>query len=382
MDYIYFDNAATSFPKPEQVYKSMDEAARNYGVNAGRGGYSLANKASLLIDETRNLFSKIIDFDKPDRIVFNPSATIALNSVLFGLDWQEGENVFYSPFEHNSVLRPLEALKNKLHLNLYEIPFNKEAFIYDINKLEELYGKFKPRLTVVSHASNVCGLIAPVKEISKLSHKYGGQVLIDGAQTIGLVPFDIREVNCDYLVFAGHKNLFGPIGIGGVVINNTDTLEPYIIGGTGSNSEEVVMPSDYPARLEAGSPNIVAIAGLNAGIKWLNSQDDFLEKDKMLLRRLLEVIDQFSEVSVVGTMKIDNMVPVISLTFQGYTPQETASILDQKFNIAVRAGLHCSPAAHKTLDTLPYGTVRISINNFNREEDFGKLYHAFEQMYY
>lgn len=369
MKTIYFDNAATTFPKPEMVYKAMDEVARKYGVNAGRGGYSLANRAGILIDETRELLADMVNASDYKRVIFTPSATIALNTVLFGLNWQQGDNVFYSPFEHNSVLRPLEVLKNKLHLNLHEIPINKENYNYDLIKLEEMYKLLKPRLTVVSHASNVCGLIAPIQEITSISHKYGGQVLIDGAQALGLLPVDLGEVKSDYYVFAGHKNLFGSFGIGGLIINNNELLEPLIVGGTGSNSEELIMPDEYPGRFEAASPNIVAIAGLKAGITWLRERRNTFDEEKKLLNIFMKVIDEYPEIQIVGPKDIEKILPVVSCTFDGYTPQEVALILDQNYNVAVRAGLHCAPKAHSFLGTSPNGTVRFSLGTFNTEEE-------------
>lgn len=382
MKSIYFDNGATTFPKPEIVYRFMDEVSREYGVNAGRGSYNLANRAGILIEETRVLLAKMVNLPDHRRIIFTPSATIALNNVLFGLDLQTGDNVYISPFEHNSVLRPLEVLRHRLNLNIIEIPLNKDSLAFDLDKLQELFSVFKPRLMVINHASNVCGVIAPIKELTILAHKYGSQVLVDGAQAIGLLPLDIQEVDCDYYVFAGHKNLYGPLGIGGVIINNEDLLTPFIVGGTGINSEELVMPEEYPYRLEAGSPNIIAIAGLNAGIRWLKGQKGLLEKEQELFSTLLQILESFPEINVIGKTDIENMLPVVSCTFDGYTPQEMAMILDQNFNIAVRAGLHCAPLAHKFLGTFPLGTVRFSIGYFNNTQDVEYLEESLHRIYY
>jgi selenocysteine lyase/cysteine desulfurase len=245
-----------------------------------------------------------------------------------------------------------------------------------------MYKQHKPSLTVVSHASNVCGLIAPVKGITEISHKYGGKVLIDGAQTLGLLPVDLKEINCDYYVFAGHKNLYGPIGVGGVIVNNENLLEPLIVGGTGSNSEELVMPYEYPGRLEAGSPNIVAIAGLNAGIKWLSKQENILEKERELLKTFLRVIGEYPEINVIGTKDTQRILPVVSCLFEGYTPQDIARLLDQSFNIAVRAGLHCAPKAHKILGTSLNGTIRISLGYFNSEKEILNFGNILDDIYY
>jgi cysteine desulfurase family protein len=379
---IYFDNAATTFPKPEVVYDTLDRVTRTLSVNSGRGGYRLASQAGMIIDETRRFLAELVNISDDRKVIFMPSATIALNTVLNGINWLAGDNVYFSPFEHNSTLRPLEVLKNKFHLNLIEMPFNKINCEAELNKLEQMLKRFRPKLAILSHASNVCGIITPVAEVTQLVHKYGGQILVDGAQTLGLVPIDLTKTKCDYYVFAGHKNLYGVFGVGGIIVNNDYLLEPSIVGGTGTNSEELVMPYDYPGRLEAGSPNINAIAGLNAGIKWLKEQQGLLDKERRLLGEFFSLVSDYPEIKVVGIEAVDKMVPVVSCVFEGYTPQEIALTLDQNFNIAVRAGLQCAPLAHRFLGTMPLGTVRFSFGIHNNKRDLELLDEALKEIYY
>lgn len=381
MRMIYFDNSATTFPKPLFVYEKMDEAARTIGVNAGRGGYSLANQAAELVDETRQLLADLVNISDYRKVVINPSATIALNSVLFGINFTQGDNVYYSPFEHNSVLRPLEILKKRHNLNLIQLPVNPFSLEYELDKTQKMFKTSPPRLVVVNHASNICGIIAPIKELTSLAHNSGAIVLVDGAQALGALLVNLQDVKCDFYVFAGHKNLYGPFGVGGVFINNDNLLEPYIYGGTGSNSEELYMPEEYPGILEAGSPNIIAIAGLNAGVKWLKHRRDLLEKENELFVEMAKVLSRHSEIQIVGGNSTENRLPIISCKFDGYTPQEIEMILDQKFNIAVRAGLHCAPLAHKFLGTFLNGTVRFSLGYFNSKHEIALLNEIFFEIF-
>jgi len=377
---IYFDNSATTFPKPEEVYQMMDYAARNFSVNAGRSSYKLAQKAEEIIFETRTLLANLTNFQNPENVILMPSATIALNTILNGQDWEIGDNVYYTPFEHNSVLRPLQYLSEKFHLNLHQIPVDEQEQYYKVNELEEEFSKAKPKLVVINHVSNVIGLIAPIKEITSLAHKYGAKVLVDGAQALGAVPIDLNDIKCDYYVFAGHKNLFGPFGIGGVYINTNDPVPPFIIGGTGSQSNLLTMPEDYPEHLEAGSPNIIAIAGLNAGIKWLNQQSNIFEKKQELFNQLFDTLIQFDNIIVYNKPNSKNQfMPIIACNFEGYTPQEVAIALDQNHNIAVRAGLHCAPLAHKFLN-LPQGTLRFSLSIINNIDQLNNANKTFTTM--
>lgn len=381
MEVIYLDNSATSYPKPKEVYDAVDSMTRRC-VNVDRGGYSLAKETGELIQRTRESLASLVRMNKPSNVIFTPSATVALNTVIFGLDWSYGDNIYYTPFEHNSVLRPLYRLRNLQKVNLRMIPVERADFTFNLDALNKELLRHKPKLVVISHGSNVCGVIAPIKEIAELAKDYDAAVLVDAAQTLGTVPIDMVNDNIDYLVFAGHKELYGPIGVGGLIINSSTKLEPFILGGTGTESELEDMPSAYPQRLEAGSLNAPAIAGLAAGVEFVKNNPQILSFELKLLDILLETFSKYPEIKVYVSPDKENRLAIASCTAAGYTPQEFASILDQHFNIAVRAGLHCAPKAHDFLGTAPLGTVRFSIGAFNAEEDMFKVGQALEQVFY
>lgn len=372
-DLIYFDNAATTFPKPEVVYQTMDSANRQIAVNAGRGTYELAGKATALIDETRMLIADMTKLGNAERVILTSSATTALNIALFGRSWRRGDVVYYSPFEHNSVLRPLQELRKLFDLRLLEIPFTPQMEI-DWDRLERSFNTINPNYVICCHGSNVCGHIFPIRKLTVISHQYEASVLVDGSQAFGIVPVDLKELGCDYYVFAGHKGPYGPIGVGGLLVNtNADILKPLIHGGTGSNSEELFMPANYPLRLEAGSPNVVAIAGLNAGLKWIMERPDILEKETIITREFTNVVCEFPDIKLIGIGDAEIILPVISCTVTGYTPQQVALWLSNEHNIAVRAGLHCAPLSHQFFKTNGLGTVRFSFSWFNSLEEVQKL---------
>jgi len=376
-DLLYFDNAATTFPKPEIVYQTIDKVNRQFAVNAGRGTYYLADKASALIDETRKCVSDLTKHGNPENIILTPSATIALNIVLFGRSWQRREAVYYSPFEHNSVLRPLNELRKRFDLELIEIPFTPLLDI-DWDKLNKMFNTIKPGYVVCCHGSNVCGKVFPIEKLTRIAQQYEATTLVDGSQTFGIIPVNLNELACDYYVFAGHKGPYGPIGVGGIIINtNQEIIEPLIYGGTGSNSEELFMPDSYPLHLEAGSPNVVAIAGLNAGLKWVNEQLDLFDQEMIITQEFINIVREFPHIELVGVTNSEVDLPVVSCTFSGYTPQQIASWLSNEYNIAVRAGLHCAPLAHKFLGTNGLGTVRFSFSNFNSVEELQILKNIF-----
>lgn len=382
MHTAYFDNSATSFPKPQEVYDAMDNVIREYGVNADRGGYSLARKTGTLIQNARTSMTELVGIHDSQNVIFTPSATIALNTVLLGLDWENGDTVFITPFEHNGVLRPLYHLRESFGIRIKEIPVERNNLEFDLDALEEAFIKHNPKLVVVNHGSNVCGVVAPLTHIAEMAKRYGALVLVDTAQTIGCIDIDMVEQQLDFLVFAGHKNLYGPIGIGGVVINSNIRLRPLFYGGTGNDSESEYMPLEYPSRLEAGSPNIGAIAGLAAGLEFVKDNAQIREHEQALFNLLLDELDNYPEITVFASRNSESRLPVVSCTVAGYTPQEFATVLDRHFGIAVRAGLHCAPVAHKFLGTAPLGTVRFSIGAFNTLKDIEAVVQALDQLFY
>lgn len=373
---FYFDNAATTFPKPECVYAFMDFFYREHGGNAGRGQYKLAAAASKMISETRGFVQKILCCPNKD-VIFAPSATIALNMVIQGLLVDEKKKTVYiSPFEHNSVTRVLHHFEKRGKICVRRL-FVSPDFEYDMEKINAQFAELPPDIVIVSHASNVIGLVSPVLEIFAAAKKYGALTVTDMAQTAGLVPLDVASDLIDFAVFAGHKTLYGPFGIGGFAKSRNVALEPVLFGGTGVDSANQEMPENIPGRYEMGSQNICAVAGLHAAAQWfLQNQDEIRAAEEKNHRRLLEILQQYDFVKIAGPAnrfsEKTKCIGVVSTVFDGYAAEDIGNVFDE-MEIAVRTGLQCSPLAHKFLRTFPAGTVRFSVGYFTGEEDFRAL---------
>lgn len=373
---FYFDNAATTFPKPECVYAFMDSFYRKHGGNAGRGQYKLAAESSKIIFETRGFIQKILCSPNKD-VIFAPSATVALNMVIQGLLADEKKKTVYiSPFEHNSVTRVLHHFEKRGKICVRQL-FVSPDFEYDIEKINAQFAELPPDIVIVSHASNVIGLVAPVLEIFAVAKKYGALTVIDMAQTAGLVPLDVASDLVDFAVFAGHKTLYGPFGIGGFAKSRNVALEPVLFGGTGVDSANQEMPENISGRYEMGSQNICAVAGLHAAAQWfLQNQDEIRAAEEKNHRRLLEILRQYDFVKIAGPAnrfsEKTKCIGVVSTVFDGYAAEDIGNVFDE-MEIAVRTGLQCSPLAHKFLGTFPAGTVRFSVGYFTGEEDFCAL---------
>lgn len=378
---VYFDNAATTFPKPEEVYIFMDEFYRKYGVNVGRGQYSLADKASFLVEETRELILDL--FSCPQKqVVFCASATEALNTILRGIEWKDDYCVYVTPFEHNAVLRVLKYLQSIYRLQIRELAIDKESMTYDLEGIRYQFQENKPNVVIMTHASNVCGLITPIEEICRIAKKDNAICIVDMAQTAGLIPTNLNQIPVDYTVFSGHKTLYGPFGIAGFILNRNVSLKPFIYGGTGIESANPDMPIVIPDRFEAGSMNILSIAGLNAALKWIKKIGIARIRNQEVnnLRILLNVLREFDNINIIGRGDVNNHIGVVSCNFDGYSCDNIGQVLSQN-NIAVRTGLHCAPLAHRFLGTFPAGTVRFSLGYFNSKSDFDQLYTALEIIY-
>lgn len=376
METAYFDNAATTFPKPEAVYSFMDHFYRTCGVNVGRGQYALAAKAAGLVAETRTLLAEVLGCPHKD-VVFTHTATEALNTVLRGLPLPPKANVYLSPFEHNAVTRVMAHLQEQGELNVHQLTVDPVTLEYDLGSIEGQFRKVPPNLVVMSHASNVCGVVAPVAEICALAKRHGAVTVVDMAQTAGLVALDVGSELVDYAIFAGHKTLYGPLGVGGFVKKQGEELPPLIFGGTGVDSANQSMPAQSPARYEAASANIAAIAGLHAALTWLRSvgQDSVALQERENHQRLLSVLEEFPNIRRIRPA--GKSVGVVSCLFDGYSSDNIGYVLSQQ-NVAVRTGLHCAPSAHRFLNTFPAGTVRFSVSYFNTDNDFDQLRRALE----
>jgi cysteine desulfurase family protein len=369
----YFDNAATTFPKPEEVYAFTDKFYRECGVNVGRGQHKLAAKAMALVSETRELLLSL-NHCPSKRVVFMNTATEALNTILRGIRLNDGSNIYISPFEHNAVMRTLHYIAQSKQINVITLSFDKEIFKYDIEEIGYQFMEHSPSLVVISHASNVCGLIAPIMEIATMSKQHGSVNVIDMCQTMGLVETELNTSNIDYAVFAGHKTLYAPFGVAGFICATDTGLEPLLYGGTGVDSASRTVPETVPERYEVGSPNIMAIAGLNAALKWSQriGMDKIYESEQRNRICLLDLLRKFENIRIIPSRMTEKATGIISCLFDGYSSDNIGQVLSEQ-DVAVRTGLHCSPDAHRFLGTFPTGTVRFSVSYFNDESDFGKL---------
>lgn len=372
---IYLDNAATTFPKPEEVYTAMDKANRELAFNAGRGAYKKAIEAAELIDETKHLIKGLFHADDSTAVVFTSSVTHALNQVIGGLPLNVGDTVYITPYEHNAVARTLHLYQKVRGFSIELMPL-KEDLRIDIDKTTFLFKQNAPSAVIMNAVSNVTGYILPIEKICTLAKESGAVTVIDAAQAAGLIDIDMRSISADIICFAGHKTLQGPFGIGGFAVKHGVDLIPVFAGGTGSNSLSLDMPDAAPGRYEASSQNIVAIAGLNAALKALD-QEKHLINVRNLTAYLVEKLLEIDKLKIVGTRDIEDTVGIISFTVDGYRADEIGTILDDEYDIAVRTGFHCAPYIHDYLSDISNGgTVRVGIGAFNTEEDIDTLIEA------
>mgnify|MGYP000697280478 FL=1 len=368
----YFDNAATTFPKPEAVYKSMDLFQRHTGGSFGRGNYGFSASMKGVVDDTR---SKIADlFHCPAKeVIFEPSATISLNIIIQGIIRQGAKNIYISPFEHNAVTRTLHYYENLGQIKVTQLHVTSDLE-FDLQRIRFQFDESRPDLVILSHASNVIGLIAPVDEIFREARAYGAITVLDMAQSAGLVDCDLSKDYFDFAVFAGHKTLLGPTGISGFVMKPDFNLEPVFFGGTGFESANQDMHRSLPERFEFGTFNTVGIVGLNASIKWILEQgiNAIAQIESSNRKTLIELLSSYDFISLVGNVDGKDYVGIVSCLLQGIS-SDTAGQLFSERNISVRTGLHCAPLAHQFLKTYPSGTIRFSVNCFTNSDDFMEL---------
>ena len=375
----YFDNAATTYPKPEEVYVAIDKANRENAFNAGRGSYSVANEASEVISSCRN---KLISLFGAEGVVFEPSATLAFNAIIMGLDWSSPKNVYVSPYEHNAVIRPL--YKHDAGNDIRILPVDENGAI-DLDRLKIQFSSAKPDYVFISHVSNVTGYILPVAAICQLAHSHGAIVVVDCAQSAGLLETKLADFDADFIVFAGHKTLYASFGIAGFAYGKAiKLLTSAFAGGTGSDSLNKDMPMNAPAKFEAGSCNLPAIAGLSAALDWrsaLPADQSSFARELELTRQLIYGLLENKRLKVYWTGDINNHISVVSINHRDYMADELASILDQDFHIAVRSGYHCAPLVHDIIGSKSKrGTVRISIGHFTTSEDVAYVIQAFSEL--
>lgn len=377
----YFDNAATTFPKPEKVYLSMDKANRQLAVNAGRGSYTLAKEATKLIDRTKEQLLSLVNGNQEADVVLTPSATIALNEIIGGMEWSGEDVVYVSAFEHNAVMRTLHMMQKKYEFKIIELPIKENTLSIDEDRVEFMFAKDAPTRLFMTHISNVTGYILPIERLTKMAKEYSCEVVIDASQSLGLLEIDMRKLDADYIVFAGHKNLYGPFGVGGFFIRSGKSLSPYIAGGTGSDSLNLDMPENSVAKFEPASPNVVAMAGLSSALKVIEEYDgDFYEDEKQLTDTLVDKLKKIYEVTLY-LPPAEEHVGIISFNIQGYKASEIGMILDEDYGIAVRTGYHCAPLIHEHLKDKSYsGVVRASIGRYTTMEEVERFVEAVKEV--
>jgi cysteine desulfurase family protein len=370
MELVYLDNSATSWPKPKEVLESIRKAIEQYGANPGRSGHKLAIEAARIIYETREALAELFGLEDPERVILTKNVTEALNLVLYGF-LKPGDHVITSSMEHNSVMRPLRDLEKK-GVEVTQIRASEKGEIDPQDVLKSI--RKNTKLIVLVHLSNVTGTIMPVEEVLKISKDHGIPLLLDAAQSAGTIPINLKELPVDLLAFTGHKGLFGPQGTGGLIINTEgleERIEPLMRGGTGSKSEEEEQPEFLPDKYESGTPNTPGIAGLGEGVRFILKEgiERIREKKEKLTLKLIEGLKEIKGVKLYGPLDPKKQIGIVSFNLEGKSPSEVSHLLDEKYNILSRPGLHCAPSAHKSIRTFPFGTVRFSLGYFNTEEE-------------
>ncbi|PHR97749.1 MAG: aminotransferase [Blastopirellula sp.] len=382
MKRIYLDNAATSWPKPQAVKEAVCLHFDTLGASSGRSGYQEAIEVERLISETRLRLARFIGCQDSSRIVFTQNGTDSLNLVLHGL-LQENDHVVTTEIEHNSVLRPLHDLSESRNVSTTMVSPNSEGIV-EVQSIQQAITP-ETRLVVISHASNVTGVIQPIAEIISAAHAQGAKVLVDAAQTAGHLPIDVGQLQVDYLASPGHKGLLGPLGTGMLYIapGEETSLKSIRQGGTGTSSEQPEQPSVLPQKYESGSHNVPGILGLNAAIKYLTDRGvaDVQKSIELLTDQLITGLDEIPDIWRYGPNQITPQIGVVSLNVNGLESHELATILDSSYRIQVRAGLHCAPLMHRSLNTLETGgTVRISLGAFNTSAEISKVLEALREL--
>lgn len=369
MDYIYLDNASTSFPKAPTVATAMSDYITNRGININRGSYALAYDVEDIIYTTRQRLNTLFNGHDPSHVVFTQNVTMSLNMVIKGL-LKAGDHVLVSSMEHNAVMRPLTQLLDK-GITFDIIPCDKTGSI----QLESMDSLIRPNTVamIINHASNVCGTIQPLESIGPICKAHSLQFIVDAAQTAGVIPIDVKACHIDALCFTGHKGLLGPQGIGGIILTKemAQTLTPLIAGGTGSFSHLETMPTHMPDAFEAGTLNLPGIIGLNEGLAYIESQgmENIHNHELALTQSFLEGLQSIDGINIVGKQNIQDRTAVVSITIDGMDPASIAYELESNYHIMTRVGLHCAPRAHQTLETYPEGTVRFSFGYANTHKD-------------
>ena len=375
----YLDNAATSFPKPEQVYAAMDRFARHDLANPGRSGHRMALASEHALSDARHRLNRFFGGKNPDRWAFTLNCTDALNMAFKGV-LNDGDHVITTDLEHNSVSRPLVALATAGRITLTRIPTDAGGTI-DPEAVRAAIGP-KTRLVAMTHASNVLGTVQPISDVGKIAREHDLLFLVDAAQTAGVLPIDVQQTCIDLLAFPGHKSLLGPTGTGALYVGSRVTLRPWREGGTGGDSLTPTQPTDFPHHLEGGTPNVLGVVGLVAGLDYVEERGvEAIHKHELALcDQLRSALAELPGFEVFGHGDHSNRVAAVSFRCEALSAYELGGALDQSFDIAVRPGLHCSPYIHKALGTAPDGLLRVSPGPFNTAAHIDRLVEALKEI--
>lgn len=366
---IYLDNAATSYPKPDEVYTFMDAFYRRFGVNPGRSGYDLCMETGALVDTTRKMLADFFNGSDSNRLCFSYNSTDALNLIIFGM-LKQGDHAITTTLEHNSVLRPLYHQSQLNGVQVDYIPFDANGFVDPDDFRKKI--KANTRLVIVNHGSNVIGTLQPVEAIGRICREYGVPFAVDASQSAGKVPINIEQQHIDIVAFTGHKSLLGPTGIGGLYVREGIDIRHTRAGGTGVRSAHRMHLDEYPYRLEYGTGNVMGIAGLHAGLKWIKDRgiDDIYDHEMKLNRLLRDGLEELDGVALHCQDNLADHISVISFNIDKMESLDVGTLLDGEYNIACRTGLQCAPLVHEQLGTAQIGgSVRMSIGPFNTEND-------------
>ncbi len=395
---IYFDNASTSFPKAPGVNEAMGRFLAEDAANPGRAGHRMAIAAEQMLDSVRLKLTRLFEADDPQRMIFTLNGTDALNIAIKGVlgdgggaGVSGGTHVITTDLEHNSVSRPLQAMADRKWIELTRIASDDEGFISPEDVRKAI--KTSTRMIVMTHASNVLGTIQDAVAVGAIAREHDVLFCLDAAQTVGVLPVSVKQMNIDLLAFPGHKSLLGPTGTGALYVGercpttsldveDAMRLNPWREGGTGGDSSTPTQPDEFPYYLESGTPNTVGIVGLGAGVDYVNKQGigHALKHEQAMVQTLIDRFADDGRFTVYGTHDAGRRVGTLSLNVAGYDAPDVASILDDSFGIAVRPGLHCSPYTHRRMGTFPDGAVRISPGAFNTDDELNQLIEALDQI--
>lgn len=375
---IYFNQATTSYPKPQEVIDEMVYMMKNLGGSAGRGSDERGRKTENIVKQTREKLAKIFGASDSNKVVFTQNATAALNQAIKGLPWKKGDHIITSTFEHNSVRRPIHYIKETYQVDVTYINPLKE---------EDLVATFEAAITentkaiAVTHACNVTGDVLPIKQIGKLAKKHNIYLIVDGSQSAGHLDINMQEDGISMLAFPAHKSLLGPQGIGILLVEGEVELNPLLHGGTGVFSEEITQPTEWPYRFESGTLNTPAVAGLYAALQLYEQQkEENVSRETFLYEKMYNGLKNIEGVTIYKLLNQEVVVPTIAFNIKDVPSQEIATILDSTFQISVRAGIHCNPLCHESYGTIEHGMVRASINASNTEEEVQQFLFAIEQI--